>query len=148
MFLTATPHNGYPESFTALLELLDGQRFARGVRPDREQLAAVMVRRLKSEIPARWDGSPRFATRRVLPLEVAYTDAEKQAHALLQAYTRSRLDHAQNEAETTQKATLLVSGRVRVHARPARTLSGKRPARGQRRAPAGHRDFAAADRAD
>ena len=30
LFLTATPHNGYPESFSALLELLDNQRFARG----------------------------------------------------------------------------------------------------------------------
>jgi phosphatidylserine/phosphatidylglycerophosphate/cardiolipin synthase-like enzyme len=28
LFLTATPHNGYRESFTALLELLDSQRFA------------------------------------------------------------------------------------------------------------------------
>ena len=31
LFLTATPHNGYSESFTALLELLDNQRFARGM---------------------------------------------------------------------------------------------------------------------
>ena len=36
LFLSATPHNGYQESFTALLELLDDQRFARGVDPDRE----------------------------------------------------------------------------------------------------------------
>jgi SNF2 family DNA or RNA helicase len=36
LFLSATPHNGYPESFTALLELVDNQRFARGVRPDPE----------------------------------------------------------------------------------------------------------------
>ena len=52
LFLTATPHNGYPESFSALLELLDNQRFARGVRPDREQLGAVMVRRLKTRVAA------------------------------------------------------------------------------------------------
>jgi hypothetical protein len=60
LFLTATPHNGYPESFSALLELLDNQRFARSTKPDRKQLDAVMVRRMKSELPARWDGSPRF----------------------------------------------------------------------------------------
>ena len=46
LFLTATPHNGYRESFSALLELLDNQRFSRGTEPDRKQLDAVMVRRL------------------------------------------------------------------------------------------------------
>jgi hypothetical protein len=30
LFLTATPHNDYKESLTALLEVLDDQRFARG----------------------------------------------------------------------------------------------------------------------
>jgi SNF2 family DNA or RNA helicase len=49
LFLTATPHNGYRESFSALLELLDNQRFSRGTEPDRKQLEAVMVRRLKSD---------------------------------------------------------------------------------------------------
>lgn len=63
LFLTATPHNGYPESFTALLELLDNQRFARGVKADPNQLQVVMVRRLKRELPPRWDGTPRFPNR-------------------------------------------------------------------------------------
>ena len=35
LFLSATPHNGYPESFTALLEIIDDQRFARGMPPGR-----------------------------------------------------------------------------------------------------------------
>src|SRR5437870_7568112 len=39
LFLTATPHNGYPESFTALLELLDNQRFASCTPPDRKHLS-------------------------------------------------------------------------------------------------------------
>ena len=56
LFLTATPHNGYKESFSALLELIDNQRFARGVEPDEAQKAAIMVRRLKTELPRRWDG--------------------------------------------------------------------------------------------
>src|SRR6266852_764929 len=63
LFLTATPHNGYPESFTALLELLDNQRFARGTTPDRKQLNAVMVRRLKSELPKDDYGNDRFPKR-------------------------------------------------------------------------------------
>ena len=65
LFLTATPDNGYKESFSALLELLDDQRFARSVAPDPAQLRAVMVRRLKSEIK-NWDGSGKFP-RRTLP---------------------------------------------------------------------------------
>jgi hypothetical protein len=40
LFLTATPHNGYSESFTALLELLDNQRFARGMAPTRGNSSA------------------------------------------------------------------------------------------------------------
>ena len=77
LFLTATPHNGYPESFSALLELLDNQRFARSTTPDRKQLNAVMVRRMKSELPPKWDGSPRFPKRVLDPIEVPYTDEER-----------------------------------------------------------------------
>lgn len=86
LFLSATPHNGYRESFTALLELLDNQRFARNIEPNRQQLQAVMVRRLKSELEKRWDGSPRFAKREVQPLEVPYTQDEREAHQMLKRY--------------------------------------------------------------
>src|SRR6185437_16437085 len=86
LFLTATPHNGYRESFAALLELLDNQRFARAVGPDRKQLDAVMVRRMKNELKLRWDGSRRFAERHVRHLEVPYTEDEKRAHHALQEY--------------------------------------------------------------
>ena len=90
LFLTATPHNGYPESFSALLELLDDQRFARAVRPNRAQLEAVMVRRMKSELELRWDGSRRFAERVVQHVEVPYSDAERTIHRTLQAYAEAR----------------------------------------------------------
>ncbi|MBB6173000.1 hypothetical protein HNR23_003060 [Nocardiopsis mwathae] len=94
LFLSATPHNGYPESFSALLELLDDQRFARGVAPTQEQLARAMVRRLKRDLPPRWDGSPRFPRRELGYLEVAYGDAERDAHELLTAYADSRRQQA------------------------------------------------------
>ncbi|MEI8196821.1 MAG: SNF2-related protein, partial [Phycisphaerae bacterium] len=99
LFLTATPHNGYSESFSALLELLDDQRFARGTLPDRRQLDAVMVRRLKSELPARFDGTPRFPKRELEPLEVPYTAAEKAIHAALKKYTKLRQTHAKDNTE-------------------------------------------------
>jgi ERCC4-related helicase len=95
LFLSATPHNGYPESFSALLELLDDQRFARGIDPDPKQLHAIMVRRLKSELPPKWDGSPRFPKRVLEPLEVTYSPEEKRVHALLQEYTKLRKENAE-----------------------------------------------------
>ena len=73
--MSATPHNCYLESFTALLELLDNQRFARGVKPNREQLDAIMVRRLKRDIKDEWE-QPRFPERELNVIEVNYTDDE------------------------------------------------------------------------
>ena len=99
LFLSATPHNGYRESFTALLELLDDQRFARGVDPDPMQLSAIMVRRLKSELKRKWDGSPRFAERRVIHIPVAWTDAERRVHRTLQRYTELRHANATGQTE-------------------------------------------------
>lgn len=96
LFLTATPHNGYQDSFTALLEMLDDQRFARGVMPEPEQLHQVMIRRMKSELKKNWDGSSRFPERKIQPLEVDYSEAEIELHTLLQKYA---------DALTTDDAT-------------------------------------------
>ena len=99
LFLTATPHNGYPESFSALLGLVDSQRFARGVRPNRLQLEAVMVRRMKEELELKWDGSRRFAKRVVDYLDVDYTEVERRAHRALHDYTNLRLINANSAGE-------------------------------------------------
>ncbi|MBL8743039.1 MAG: DEAD/DEAH box helicase, partial [Myxococcales bacterium] len=51
LFLSATPHNGHSNSFSALLEILDPIRFTRGVPVEgRKALEAVMVRRLKRDL--------------------------------------------------------------------------------------------------
>ena len=51
LFLSATPHNGHSNSFSALLEILDPQRFTRGVKvKSASQLEEVMVRRLKQDL--------------------------------------------------------------------------------------------------
>ncbi len=99
LFLSATPYNGYRESFSALLELLDNQRFARGVEPDPEQLHTVMVRRLKSELPPRWDGSPLFPKREITALPVAYTQPERDLHQLLQEYSQLRISESEDTTE-------------------------------------------------
>ena len=93
LFLSATPHNGYQESFTSLLELLDDQRFARSIMPNEKQLQRVMVRRLKSDLVDS-NGKPLFPQRKLMPLEVKYTQEEREIHELLRAFTRSRGESA------------------------------------------------------
>jgi hypothetical protein len=81
LFLSATPHNGHSNSFAALMEILDPQRFCRGVPVRSDALRdQVMVRRLKEDlrdivpgIPKREiitvpiDGLPEDAPELVLP---------------------------------------------------------------------------------
>jgi superfamily II DNA or RNA helicase len=89
LFLTATPHDGYTESFTALLELLDDQRFARNVLPSDPQLARVMVRRLKSDLVDA-NGKRIYPERRLEPLSIDHSDEERDARHLLEKYIKSR----------------------------------------------------------
>ncbi len=119
LFITATPHNGYAESFSALLELIDNQRFARGIPPDRKQLQAIMVRRLKVELPPRWDGSPRFPPRQLEAIEVGYTDEEKQVHTWLQQYTQLRQKNAANATEKFATEFVLKLLKKRLFSSPA-----------------------------
>lgn len=53
LFLSATPHNGHPESFTALMEMIDPRRFSRGAILDSAALKDVTVRRLKKDLKAK-----------------------------------------------------------------------------------------------
>jgi superfamily II DNA or RNA helicase len=89
LFLTATPHNGYTESFTSLLELLDDQRFSRNILPDDRQLSQVMVRRLKTDLVDN-DGKPIYPRRNLQMLAIPFTGEERAIHKLLNEYCASR----------------------------------------------------------
>jgi len=67
LFLSATPHNGHSNSFSALLELLDPDRFTRGVPVIQTRLNEVMVRRLKEDIRQLQGGFPK---RRVVEVKL------------------------------------------------------------------------------
>ena len=123
LFLSATPHNGYRESFSALLELLDNQRFARGVEPDHEQLNAIMVRRLKSELPPRWDGSPLFPVRVITPIVVNYTQQEREVHQWLQSYGQLRLREVADNVERYASEFVLKLLKKRLFSSPAAFLT-------------------------
>lgn len=120
LFLSATPHNGYSESFSALLELLDNQRFARGVAPDRKQLETVMVRRLKSDPEfVTWNGERRFPQRKLDVIEVPYTDEEKQVHRWLREYSESRQNNAKDNEERFAVEFVLKLLKKRLFSSPA-----------------------------
>lgn len=71
LFLSATPHNGHSNSFSALLEMLDPQRFTRGTRVRESQLAPVMVRRLKSDLRA-LGSAQQYPERQVLGVRLTH----------------------------------------------------------------------------
>ncbi len=125
LFLTATPHNGYRESFRALLELLDNQRFSRGTEPDRKQLDAVMVRRLKSDPSFAFNhlGIRRFPPRVLAPIEVPYTPEEREVHAALRQYTKLRSSRAEGAAERFATEFVLKTLKKRLFSCPAAFLA-------------------------
>lgn len=125
MFNTATPHNGYRESFSALLELLDNQRFSRGTEPDRKQLDAVMVRRLKSDPSFAFNhlGIRRFPPRVLESIEVPYTDEERDIHAALRQYTKSRTSRAVDQTERFATEFVLKTLKKRLFSCPAAFLA-------------------------
>lgn len=94
LFLSATPHNGHSNSFSSLLEMLDPQRFTRGVPVRPGDLDRVMVRRLKSDLryfgerfpervvePILLSGLPDSAPELVLPRMLAAYDEAVRARA-------------------------------------------------------------------
>jgi superfamily II DNA or RNA helicase len=78
LFLSATPHNGYPESFTALMEMIDPRRFSRGALLDSTALKDVTVRRLKIDLKGKG-----FKARQVNILDFIPEPDEQAMFALL-----------------------------------------------------------------
>ena len=78
LFLSATPHNGHPESFTALMEMIDPRRFARGAQLNSKALKDVTVRRLKTDLAGKG-----FKKRKVNTLPFNPADEEQEKFALL-----------------------------------------------------------------
>lgn len=109
LFLSATPHNGHSNSFAALLELLDPQRFCRGVPVKASKvLEPVMVRRLKEDLRAL---TTRLPERRIvqhdidgLPLDAP----ELQLAELLAELKMLRADRLRDAPRSVQTAAGLV----------------------------------------
>jgi len=78
LFLSATPHNGHPESFTALMEMIDPRRFSRGALLDSKALADVTVRRLKTDLTGKG-----FRKRKVTALDFTPSESEQEMFSQL-----------------------------------------------------------------
>ncbi len=111
LFLSATPHNGHSNSFSALLEILDPQRFCRGVKATKRMLEDVMVRRLKDDLREVSGGFPK---REVVQENIDGLPAdapELRLTALLDEYRRIREERLASESRRTQIASgLLICG--------------------------------------
>ncbi len=134
LFLSATPHNGYWQSFASLLEMLDPQRFNRNIRPAKSQRERVVVRRLKRDIPPGPDGKPRFPRRSIESIELNFTGAERDLFDQLAAW-RTEVESIAGANGSQRMATRFL-GRVlkkRLFSSPAafaRTLENLRSSRG------------------
>jgi ERCC4-related helicase len=113
LFLSATPHNGHSNSFAALLEMLDPQRFCRGVsvsgKSGKKLLDAVMVRRLKKDL--REIGETDFPKRHVLPIAVdnlPENAPELELSRLLQEYRVCREQRLKDAKKSEQRSAMLV----------------------------------------
>jgi SNF2 family DNA or RNA helicase len=112
LFLSATPHNGHSNSFSALLEILDPQRFCRGV-PVRSKklLDDVLVRRLKEDLREVAGGFPK---REVLQVDIdgLPEDApELRLSGLLDEYRCSREERLKGLTRHKRaQAAILISG--------------------------------------
>jgi superfamily II DNA or RNA helicase len=109
LFLSATPHNGHSNSFSALLEILDPQRFCRGVPVrGKKLLEDVMVRRLKEDVREVVGGFPRRIVEQI-DIDGLPDDApELRLSSLLDEYRRLREQEMKAETKKRQAAAALV----------------------------------------
>lgn len=111
LFLSATPHNGHSNSFSALLELLDDQRFTRGVRAVKSNVNDVMVRRLKEDLRQLAGGFPKREICQEDLKNLSPDAPELRLSRLLDEYRRVRQLRLAGATKRKQaEAVLLVSG--------------------------------------
>ena len=111
LFLSATPHNGHSNSYSALLELLDPQRFCRGtkIEHDNPAIKNIMVRRLKEDIrEVTGGGFPKRETPAVVIDGLPLDSPELVLPALLDEYRQVRQRRVAGLAKSKQSAAAIV----------------------------------------
>lgn len=110
LFLSATPHNGHSNSFSALLEILDPNRFYRGEKIDNKAMIEdVMIRRLKEDLRDIVSG---FPLRKVIAIQINEEDwAEIKLSKYLQEYKEAKEERMKDaKAKSKASAGLILIG--------------------------------------
>lgn len=111
LFLSATPHNGHSNSFSALLEILDPQRFCRGVPVTAKHRDEVVVRRLKDDIREIQGGFPKREVVQVNIDGLSPEAPELKLASLLDQYRELREERLRDETKRKRAAAgLLIVG--------------------------------------
>lgn len=111
LFLSATPHNGHSNSYSALLELLDPQRFCRGTKVEHDSAAikSIMVRRLKEDIrEVTGGGFPKRETPAVVIDGLPKDSPELILPELLDEYRKVRQKRVDGLAKSKQSISAIV----------------------------------------
>jgi SNF2 family DNA or RNA helicase len=106
LFLSATPHNGHPNSFSTLLEILDPNRFYRSEKIKPEMTQEIMVRRLKEDLRGIVGGFPDRKVQAVTITEDSWP--ELKLSALLQQYKEAKEARVKNSKSKAGKSAGLV----------------------------------------
>lgn len=111
LFLSATPHNGHSNSFSALLEILDPQRFCRGVKVTKQSREDVMVRRIKEDLRKIQGGFPERIVERITLRDLPPETPELRLATLLAEYQEAREARLEGASKKAQAASgLLICG--------------------------------------
>ena len=108
LFLSATPHNGHSNSFSAILEMLDPQKFCRGVPVHHMSRDQVMVRRLKHDLR---EIGEEFPDRQIIRVDIdgLPDDApELVLSHLLQRYRKAREERLRGAPRGKKASAMLV----------------------------------------
>lgn len=126
VFLSATPHNGFTQSFTGLLSLLDPVRFTQKdsiTAVERKRVGEVVVRRLKKDInklDEEGGKKPRFVERILQPALVL--DFQPAELALIKAFEGFRTEF-KRVVGSSQDAATRVAGNFVIEVLSKRLLS-------------------------
>jgi len=111
LFLSATPHNGHSNSFSALLEVLDPQRFCRGVKVNPKNVKDVLIRRLKDDLREIQGGFPKRIVQPIVIDNLPKDSPELRLPALLDEYAETREQRLKETSKRFQgTSSLVISG--------------------------------------